>query len=209
MSEPKVQYTLRQVIYDAQIALAETDNLMAAEDIDDMTGYASTTEASGAVLTNAGGGGTTGLVAVAGRIEHPRNIVLTQVVDGCTGGNVRVIGIGMDGQPTNELLSLLSASGTVTGNVPFLRVDEVHVWGVTGTLSTTDTLAIGMGAKIGLPRGSDETLYDVVKERFNSADIAVTTANINRTYGTYTPTSTLDGAKVLEVWYVTKRVLTY
>lgn len=209
MSEPKVQYTLRQVIYDAQIAVAETDNLMAAEDIDDMTNYAEADEADGAVLTNAGGGGTTGLVAVAGRIEHPRNIVLTQVVDGCTGGNVRVIGIGMDGQPTNELLSLLSASGTVTGNVPFLRVDEVHVWGVTGTLSTTDTLAIGMGAKIGLPRGSDETLYDVVKERFNSADIAVTTANINRTYGTYTPTSTLDGAKVLEVWYVTKRVLTY
>ena len=209
MSEPKVQYTLRQVIYDAQIAKAETDNLMAAEDIDDMTGYASTTEASDTVLTNAGGGGTTGLVAVAGRIEHPRSIVLTQVVDGCTGGNVRIIGIGMDGQPTNELLSLLSASGTVTGNVPFLRVDEVHVWGVTGTLSTTDTLAIGMGAKIGLPRGSDETLYDVVKERFNSADIAVTTANIDRTYGTYTPTSTLDGAKVLEVWYVTKRVLTY
>ena len=213
MSEPKVQYTLRQVIFDAEIAAAETDNLMAAEDIDDMTGYASATEADGAVLTNAGGGGTTGLVAVAARMEHPRSIVLTQVVDGCTGGNVRVVGIGMDGQPTSELLSLLSSSGTVTGSVPFLRVDEVHVWGVTGTLSTTDTLAIGMGAKIGLPRGSDETLFDVVKERFGAlgamSDIAVNASGIDRTYGTYTPTSTLDAKKNLEVWYVTKRVLKY
>lgn len=209
MSEPKVIYDLRQVVYDAGILLAETDNLMAAEDIDDMTGYAGATEALGAVLTNAGGGGTTGLVAVAARIEHPRNIVLTQVVDGCTGGNVRVIGIGMNGVPTSEVLALLATSGTVTGNVPFLRVDEVHVWGVTGTLSTTDTLAIGLGAKIGLPMGSDCTLFDVVKERFNAVDVAVTPGNINRTYGTYTPASTLDGAKALEIWYTTKRVLNF
>jgi len=209
MSEPKVIYDLRQVIYDAGIIAAETDQLMAAEDIDDMTGYAGATEAAGAVLTNASGGGTTGLVAVAARLEHPRSIVLTQVVSGCTGGNVRIIGIGMNGVPTNELLALLSTSGTVTGNVPFLRVDEVHIWGVTGTLDTSDTLAIGTGAKIGLPMGSDCVLHDVVKERFDSADIAVTPANINRTYGTYTPTSTLDGSKFLEIWYVTKRTLTY
>ena len=207
MGEPKVIYTLRQVVHDVEIAAAETDNLLAAEDIDDMTGYAAAAEADGAVLTNAGGGGTTGLVAVAARIEHPRSIVLTQVVDGCTGGNVRIIGIGMNGMPTSELLSLLSASGTVTGNVPFLRVDEVHVWGVTGSLSTTDTLAIGLGAKIGLPMGSNEVLHDVVKERFNKVDIAVNVAGIDRTYGTYTPASTLDGAKVLEVWYVTKTVM--
>jgi len=209
MSEPKVIYDLRQVVYDAGILLAETDNIMAAEDIDDMTGYASTTEASGAVLTNAGGGGTTGLVAIAARIEHPRSIVLTQVVSGCTGGNVRICGIGMNGTPTSEVLALLTTSGTVTGNVPFLRVDEVHVWGVTGTLDTSDTLAIGLGAKIGLPMGSDCVLHDVVKERFDSADILVAVAGINRTYGTYTPTSTLDGSKVLEIWYVTKRTLTY
>lgn len=207
MGEPKVIYTLRQVVHDVEIAVAETDALMAAEDIDDMTGYAAAAEADGAVLTNAGGGGTTGLVAVAARIEHPRSIVLTQVVDGCTGGNVRIIGIGMNGMPTSELLSLLSTSGTVTGNVPFLRVDEVHVWGVTGSLSTTDTLAIGLGAKIGLPMGSNEVLHDVVKERFNKVDVAVSVAGIDRTYGTYTPASTLDGAKVLEVWYVTKTVM--
>ena len=209
MSEPKVSYDLRQVVYDTGIVVAEADDLLAAEDIDDMTGYAGATEAAGAVLTNAGGGGTTGLTAVAARLEHPRNVVLTQVVDGITGGNARVIGIGMDGLPTSELFALRASSGTVTGNVPFLRVDEVHIWGVTGTLSTTDTLSIGAGAKIGLPMGSDCVLHDVVKERFNLADIAITPGNIDRTYGTYTPASTLDGAKVLEIWYVVKRTLTW
>ena len=183
--------------------------MLAAEDIDDMTGYAGATEADGAVLTNAGGGGATGLVAVATRLEHPRNIRLTQVVDGCTGGNVRLIGIGMNGLPTSEVIALRSSSGSRDGNVPFLREDEVHVWGVTGTLSTTDTLAISNGPKIGLPLGTDEELFDVVKERFNLVDIAVTTANISRTYGTYQPASTLDGAKALEIWYTTKTIQNY
>ena len=209
MSDPKVFYDLRQVVYDTGIVVAEANDILAAEDIDDMTGYASTTEASGAVLKNDGTGGTTGLTAVAARIEHPRNVVITLVISGLTAGNVRVCGIGMNGTPTNELFSLVAGTTTYTGNVPFLRVDEVHVWGVTGTLDTSDTMSIGVGAKIGLPMGSDCQLFDVVKERFDLADIAVTPANINRTYGTYTPTSTLDGSKVLELWYVTKRTLTY
>lgn len=209
MSEPKVIYTLRQVVYDTGITAAASTDLLAAEDIDDMTNYAEADEADGAVLKNDGTGGTTGLVSVATRLEHPRNVRLTQVVDGCTGGNVRVIGIGMNGLPTSELFTLLATSGSQDGNVPFLRVDEVHVWGVTGTLSTTDTLAITNGPKIGLPMGSNETLFDVVKERFNLVDIAITTANINRTYGTYQPASTLDGAKALEIWYVTKTLLNW
>jgi len=206
MSEPKVLYTLRQVVYDTNIALAELNDILAAEDIDDMTGYAAAAEGDGAVLTNAAGGGTTGLTAIAARIEHPRNVVITLVNAGLVTGNVRVCGIGMTGFPTNELFAITPVL-TYTGNVPFLRIDEVHVWGVTGTLTTADTMSIGVGAKIGVPLGVNETLHDVVKERFNLADVAVTPANINRTYGTYIPTSTLDAAKVLELWYVTKRTL--
>jgi hypothetical protein len=209
MSEPKVAYVLKQVVFDSGITVAAAVDLLAAEDIDDMTGYASTTEAAGAVLTNAAGGGTTGLVAIATRLEHPRNIRLTQVVSGLTGGYCRLIGIGMDGQPASELFSLLVASGSQDGNVAFLRVDEVHVWGVTGTLNTSDTLAITNGPHIGLPLATDEKLFDVVKERFNAADIVVATSGINRTYGTYHPTSTLDGSKALEIWYVAKRLLNF
>ena len=76
-------------------------------------------------------------------------------------------------------------------------------------MSTTDTLAISNGPKIGLPLGTDEELFDVVKERFNLVDIAVTTANTSRTYGTYEPASTLDGKKALEIWYTTKTIQNY
>jgi hypothetical protein len=205
MSEPKVVYDLRKLESDAQIILAEDVTVLAAEDIDDMTGYAGATEGAGAVLTNAGGGGTTGLTAIAARIEHPRNVRIVQVVAGLTAGFLRVIGIGMDGLPTNELFSLLAASGAQVGNVPFLRIDEVHVWGVTGTLTTADHLSIGLGAKLGLPRSSNSTLFDVVKERHNQVDVAVT-GTIDRAYGTYTPASAPGGDHVIELWYVLKHV---
>jgi hypothetical protein len=207
MGEPKVLYYLRHEVYDSQILAAEAVGVVAAaQDLDDTTGYAGATEALGASWTT-GAGGPSGLTAVAARLEHPRNVLLVQVVDGLTAGNARVLGIGMDGRKVDELFTLKAASGTLTGNVPFLRVDRVNIWGVTGTLTGNDHLAIGTGAKIGLPMGSDCVLVDVVKERFNNVDIAVTPANIDRTYGTYVPTSTLDGAKILELWYTYKRVL--
>ena len=203
MGDPKYIYDLRQVIYDAGIVLAELVLIAAAQDLDDSTGYASTTEAAGACWTT-GAGGPTGLTALAARIEHPRNVVLTHTVDGCTGGNVRVMGIGMNGKVVSELFTLGAVTATLTGSVPFLTVDRINIWGVTGTLTANDHLQAGCGAKIGLPMPEGAILVDVVKERFNLVDVAVTPANVNRTYGTYTPTSTLDGAKALELWYSIK-----
>ena len=209
MTEPKVTYDLRVVRFDSLAIAAETNQLMAEEDIDDMTGYAATTEDAGAKLTNAGGGGTTGLVAIAARLLHPRNIVITQVYGAITAGNVRVCGIGMSGLPTSELFALGTSTATLTGNVPFVRVNEVHVWGVTGSITTTDTFGIGTGAKLGLPMGSDCTLVDVIKEKHNFVDYAVTPANINRTYGTYTPTEAPGADHEIEIWYTVKRTLTW
>jgi hypothetical protein len=208
MGEPKVAYDLRRVDFDAEIVLAELVLIAAAQDLDDSTGYAGATEALGASWTT-GAGGPSGLTALAARIEHPRNVVLTHTVSGCTGGYARVIGMGMKGELVSELFTLGAVTATLTGNVPFLTVDRVNIWGVTGTLAAGDHLQIGCGAKLGLPMGSDCVLHDVVKERFNNVDVAVTPANINRTYGTYIPTSTLDGSKALIIWYVVKRVLTY
>jgi len=85
MGDPKYIYDLRQVVYDAGIVAAETVLIAADQDIDDSTGYANTTEATGACWTT-GAGGPSGLAAVAARIEHPRNIVVTHTVSGCTGG---------------------------------------------------------------------------------------------------------------------------
>lgn len=203
MGDPKYIYDLRQVVFDAGIVAAETVLIAADQDIDDSTGYANTTEATGACWTT-GAGGPSGLTAVAARIEHPRNIVVTHTVSGCTGGYAKAYGIGMNGKMVSEAFTLGAATATLTGNVPFLTVDRFYIWGVTGTLAAGDHIKIGNGAKIGLPMPEGAILVDVVKERFNGADIAVTPANVNRTYGTYIPTSTLDGAKVLELWYTIK-----
>lgn len=198
MGEPKKIRELKQVVYDSQIVAAETVLIAAAQDFDDMTGYSGTTEPTGA--------GNVTLTAVAARIEHPRNVVLTVTGGNLTAGTAVVYGLGMNGNPTSESFTL-TGNGTYTGNVPFLTVDRVVVYGCTGSLGASDHLSIGCGAKIGLPMAEEAVLVDVVKERFNQVDIAVTPANINRTYGTYTPASTLDGSKVLELWYITETLL--
>ena len=197
-NNPKELLSLRQVVYDTGIVVAELDDIAANQDFDDVTGYAGATETDNTLT----------LAAIAARIEHPRNVVITAVFGGgMTGGYMRVYGMGCQGVKTSETFNI-SAAGTYTGNVPFLTVDRISVWGCTGTLTTDDDVNVGLGAKIGLPMGVDEVLVDVVKERFNLVDIAVT-GTVDRTYGTYTPASTLDGSKVLEIWYTTKRLLTF
>jgi hypothetical protein len=193
MGEPKVIRDLRQVVFDSGIVLAETVLVAADQDIDDCTGYATATEPAGA--------GNITLDAVAARIEHPRNVVITITAGGgFLTGDAIVYGRGLNGRATSESFTL-TGGGTYTGNVPFLTVDKANIYNVTGTLTTADTIKIGNGAKISMPMPDGAKLVDIVKERFNGVDIAITAANVNRTYGTYTPTSTLDGAKALELWY--------
>lgn len=190
--------TLRQVVYDTGIALAETNDIAASQDFDDVTGYAGATETDNTLT----------LTAIAARIEHPRNVVLTVVAGGgLTGGKAAVYGMGMNGQGAREEFTI-TGTGTFTGNVPFCTVDRISIWGCTGTLTTDDVISAGIGAKIGLPMPSDEKLLDVIKERFDLVEIAVT-GTVNRTYGTYIPASTLDASKALELWYTTKRIKTF
>jgi hypothetical protein len=197
MSGPKVIRSLRRVEYDSQIAAAETNDILAQVDIHAVSGYDGTTETDN----------TFTLTAIAARIEHPRNVVVTMEAVNLTGGYVKVYGMGMQGFPVNELFTL-TGSATLTGNVPFLTVDRVSVWGCTGSPGETDHISIGIGAKIGVPLSSHEKLVDVVKERFDHVDIAVT-GTVNRQYGTYIPASTLDAAKVLELWYTTDLTITW
>lgn len=193
MGEPKVIRDLRQVVYDAGIVAAETVLVAADQRIDACTAYATATEPTGASNIT--------LTAVAARIEHPRNVVFTITAGGgFLTGTARVYGRGLNGRATYEEFTF-SGGGTYTGNVPFLTIDRAVIYNVTGTLNASDLVKIGNGAKIGLPMPDGAKLVDVIKERFDGAEIAINAAYVNRTYGTYTPTSTLDGSKVLELWY--------
>ena len=199
-NNPKEIIQLRQVIYDSGIVAAEADDIAASQDLDDVTGYASATETDNTLT----------LAAIAARIEHPRNVVITVTAGGgLTGGaKFAVYGTGLQGVKVREEFTYVTSAAAITGNVPFLTVDRVSVWGCKGTLTTNDVVTVGVGAKIGLPRGLDEEVVDIIKERFNGADIAPS-GTLNRQYGTYTPASTLDGLKALELWYTTKKVLTW
>ena len=199
-NNPKEIIQLRQVIYDSGIVAAEADDIAASQDLDDVTGYASATETDNTLT----------LAAIAARIEHPRNVVITVTAGGgLTGGaKFAVYGTGLQGVKVREEFTYVTSAAAITGNVPFLTVDRVSVWGCKGTLTTNDVVTVGVGAKIGLPRGLDEEVVDIIKERFNGVDIAPS-GTLNRQYGTYTPASTLDGLKALELWYTTKKVLTW
>lgn len=194
MGDPKVIRDLRYVVYDSTIVAAETVLIAADQDIDDCTGYATVTEPTGA--------GNVTLDAVAARLEHPRNVVITITAGGgFLTGNAVVYGRGMQGgKPVSEAFTF-TGGGTYTGNVPFLTVDRVCIFNVTGTLTASDNIKIGNGAKIGVPMPEGAKLVDVIKERFNLVDVVINSVYVNRTYGTYTPTSTLDAAKILELWY--------
>lgn len=194
MNDPKELFDLRQVIYDVPI-VAGTTEVAAAQDFDDVTGYNGATETDNTLT----------LAAIATRIEWPRNLVVTVSAANLTAGYLAAYGTGTSGRKVRELFTL-TGSGTYTGNVPFVTVDRISVWGCTGSLGASDEVSVGNGAKIGVPLGDDTELVDVIKERFNGAEIAVT-GTVDRTYGTYTPASTLDGAKNLELWYTTKRTI--
>jgi hypothetical protein len=194
MNDPKEIFDLRVVTY-VNPVVAETNDIAAAQDFDDVTGYAGAAETDNTLT----------LAAIAARIEHPRNVVLTVTGGNLTLGYVAVYGTGVSGRKVRELFTL-TGDGTYTGNVPFVTVDRASVWGCTGSLGASDHVSIGAGAKIGVPLGDDTELVDIIKEKFDNAEIAVS-GTVNRVYGTYIPASTLDGSKTLELWYTTKRTL--
>lgn len=189
---------IKQLFLTAPIA-AEDVTIYADTDIDDTTGYDGATEADGGDLT---------LAAVGTRQVAARNVVatVTDADNSITGGYARVFGYDANGIPTNELFTFSGGTQTVTGNVAFATVDKITLWGFTGTVANTDdNIKFGAGTKLGLPMGANCVLLDVIKELHANACQVVTHANINRTYGTYIPTTAPAGDHNIELWYTFKR----
>jgi hypothetical protein len=198
MNDPKTLYQLRVHDYGVPIA-AGTTEVVADDDVDAITGYAGTTETDNTLT----------LSAIAARMESPRNLIVTWTAGGgMTGGKCAAYGIGVTGRPIREEFVNTSGTQTNTGSKAFVTVDRVSIWGVTGTITGDDLIKIGVGTKVGLMMGDDELLVDVVKERSNFVDLLVvsTPAKIDRTNRTFIPTTL---AADLELWYTTKRIMTW
>jgi hypothetical protein len=180
-------------------AAADTTTIYADTDIDDTTNYAGATEAAGGDLT---------LAAIATRQNVARNVVatVTDADSSITGGYAAVYGYDANGIMQRELFTFSGGTQTVTGNIPFTTVDKITIWGFAGTVANTDdNIKFGGGLKLGLPMGANCTLIDVIKESAAGSLQVVNHAGVDRTYGTYTCTSALNGTNEQEITYIFKR----
>ena len=180
-------------------AAADTTTIYADTDIDDTTGYNGATEAAGGDLS---------LAAIATRQNVARNVVatVTDANSSITGGYAAVYGYDANGIYQRELFTFTGGTQTVTGNIPFNTVDKITIWGFSGTVDNTDdNIKFGGGLKIGLPMGANCVLIDVIKESAGGSLQVVNHAGVDRTYGTYTCTSALNGTNEQEITYIFKR----
>ncbi len=155
----------------------------------------------------AANGGTTASVANASMADAPfgRNVVVK--ASGATGGNLTVTVVGRDylGQPMRENIVVANADGTnnIAGIKAFKYVDRIIN---SGTATNAVTFAVGFGARLGLPYNTIAVEREYVDGVVGTAGTLVAgvrtdpqTATTGDPRGTYTPTATLDGVKVIAI----------
>ena len=144
---------------------------------------------------------TAGALTVAlAEPDYPRNLIaiLTDANASITGATVTVYGLDQNGVAQSEVFTFTGA-GTQTGVRAFSKVTAA-VWAlVSGTVTASDDkIAIGVGNKLGLPAAPGCVYEEVLSRTFDGdAD----TGTFNKTYGTYLPSGTMNGAKPVEVYY--------
>lgn len=159
-------------------------------------------------LQNVIAAGTTGLVtqvtdlsaagsaSVAAQPDVPRNVVLTlsDAADANLAGSVIVTGKNVFGTTISETFTVVAGTTSYTGNLAFAKITSVaHDFGETGTSS--DTLDLGQGAKLGLPY-PDLAITKLVSNGTEESASATSASN-----GTFTPTTAPNGTNDYEVWF--------
>lgn len=132
--------------------------------------------------------------------DYPRNLiaVLTDANASITGGTVTVTGINQNGQAISEVFTFVAA-GTQTGLKAFSKVTSATWALVSGVVTASDDkIAIGVGNSLGLPTGQGAVYEEFLCGVFDGDADAGT---FGKTYGTYIPAGTMNGAKPVEVFY--------
>ncbi len=109
--------------------------------------------------------------------DQPRNVTITTTNVAAPSGNVVIYGKNARGRSISETISI-TAGATVAGVKAFATVTQIDI---PAGVSTSDTVSIGTGTKLGLSRflrGS----FGVYKQNKNGADATVGT--VNSTYST-------------------------
>lgn len=151
--------------------------------------------------------GTLTSTVVANLAAAPRQLVFTTA--GTTAANqpatATVTGKDERGRAQTEVVALPQAAGSITTNKFFSSVSYVDLSAGKGTGAT---LAIALGAKIGLSRkllaraGAPAVIREIAAGAVvTTGTFALASVAGNGTYGSYTPAATLDGVVDFAVYY--------
>jgi hypothetical protein len=132
--------------------------------------------------------------------DFPRNLVcyLVDANGSITAGTVTITGLDQNGEAQTEVIAITGTT-VMTGLRAWSKVTSATWALVSGTVTTTDdTIAVGVGNKLGLPAGPGAVYEEMLTSTFDGDADAGT---FNKTYGTYLPAGTMNGAKEVELVY--------
>lgn len=138
-----------------------------------------------------------GNVSIGGtQPDAPRNIILTVSAATVVGGTVTVYGIDQNGVHRSEVFTMNGAL-TYNGSIAWSKVLQVTVADLDS--AGTETLALGLGDKLGLPVGPHGKLVEVFLACAAGAAEAVGT--VSKDYATIDPTTATDNSADFDFWY--------
>jgi hypothetical protein len=146
---------------------------------------------------------TAGALTIAAQLDYPRNlkVVLTDANATITGATVTIVGMDQNGIGITDVVTFTGAGSQYTVKA-FAKVVSATWALVSGTVTTTDdTIAVGAGPALGLVAAPGAVYDRKIKSSFDGGDEAGT---FSTTYGLYTPTGTMNGAKAVEVDFLYK-----
>ena len=129
------------------------------------------------------------LVTIANSIDYPRKLQVA-VVTGSTTGTLTMVGVGVDGEPVTDAISIATTNtGTTITTRAYRTLTSATVSNLTGAAGT---ISIGLGAALGLPtQQTVVTSFSVFAENDNKVNVTVGTQDA--TARTVIPTTPANG----------------
>ena len=128
--------------------------------------------------------------------DVPRNVTITTTNNDTPSGDVVITGL-VRGVSTTDTITI-SAGGTASGVKAFDTITKITI---PATVSGSDTVTVGIGDILGLPKEISAT-SDVYKKKVNNEDkTSELSGNINATYGTV-DCSTIVANEETTIWYL-------
>lgn len=141
-----------------------------------------------------------GALTIAAQPDYPRKLQVG-IVDAnssVSAGKVTLVGVGASGEAVTEEVTLTGGTATKVTTNAYATLTSATV-SLVADAAAGDTVSIGVGAALGLPRSQVGTALTVYKTLVNNAAEAVGT--VDATAGTVAPTTAANGARTFDFFY--------